>query len=86
MNEEINWDFVKTRLNYKNIAVKPTYICRWESYESSSNGLLFHVRLANNEPVDLRIDIVQPDVVRLRLNPQGKETSEMLVAQTLPSA
>jgi alpha-D-xyloside xylohydrolase len=86
VNEEINWDFVNARLNYKQIAVEPTYLCRWESYERTPSGLLFHARLANDEPVDLRIDVVQPDVVRLRLNPQGEGTSEILVEHPLPTA
>lgn len=81
MNKDINWQAITAPLDYKSIYVPPTFLRRWMSYERVESGVLFHCQMADGRPVEFRLDIVAPDIIRVRMHPEQIRhvRSDMLV-------
>ena len=80
MNKPVDWQSFVRPLDVSRINQPPDHILRWEAYDGDDSGVVFHCRTARDRTVDFRVDFAGPDVVRVRLNPDGRPaaSSEML--------
>lgn len=83
MNNSIPWKTLTIIPDVMHIPVPNTSLRRWEEYVQTPTGIAFQVRTAGDEMVPVRIDIVAPDVIRVRMNSQGirQRASEMLMQE-----
>ncbi len=88
MNKPINWESIITPLDARDVYVPPHYIQRWVEYEPIDTGVLFHCETGEGQLVDLQVDLIGSDVVRVRTNIEGirQSASDMLVDQDWPAA
>jgi alpha-D-xyloside xylohydrolase len=87
MNTPVPWQSIAKPLDVFDIEVPKTYLQRWVGYAPTDSGVVFHCQLADGSPVDVRIDFIQPDVFRLRLEPAEDVSapSDILVQDTWPA-
>ncbi|MGQ9849474.1 MAG: TIM-barrel domain-containing protein [Aggregatilineaceae bacterium] len=87
MNTSIPWQTIAQPLDVFDIVVPDTFVRQWVSYEQIPSGVLFCVKTAGGQALDLRLDMIAPDVLRLRMNPEGirERPSEMLVQDEWPA-
>ncbi len=82
MKKRIDWQAITEPLDVFDIAVPKNILRRWLSYTPTETGAVFHCETAGGRPAECRVDIVLPDVIRLRMNPDGvrERESEMLTS------
>lgn len=87
MNTPVSWQSIAKPLDVFDIEVPKTYLQRWVGYAETDSGVVFHCQLADGSPVDFRIDVIRPDVFRLRMGLlEGRSTSsDILVQETWPA-
>jgi alpha-D-xyloside xylohydrolase len=83
MHEPVDWHSIVVPLDVHQIGATSNYIRHWLGYERIESGLMFHCELANGQAVGFRVDVVQPDVVRVRMNLDRirEEPSDMLTQE-----
>ncbi len=83
MNRSVDWQSIVVPLDVEDIETPPNYLRRWRSYEQTETGLAFSCETAGGQAVDLRVDIIKPDVFRLRMGAGGirEAPSDILAAQ-----
>lgn len=88
MNKTINWATIATPLDVRDIFPPRQFIRRWLGWKQIPGGVIFDCELSGGGRVEYRVDVVQPDVIRLRWNLErvNERPSDMLVQQPLPSA
>jgi hypothetical protein len=88
MTKKINWSEIAKPLDVFDFQVPRDQITRWNSFARIKGGVLFNCSMADGAAIDLRLDVVQPDVLRVRANPDGvrNEPSDMLIDDPLPIA
>jgi len=55
------------------ITSAPAYerLARWRDFERTSHGVRFHAETSAGTPVEVALDFVLPEVVRLRMSPEN---------------
>jgi alpha-D-xyloside xylohydrolase len=88
MNKTINWATIATPLDVRDIFPPRKFIRRWLGWEQISSGVIFDCELNDGGRVEYRVDVIQPDVIRLRWNLErvNEHPSDMLVQNPLPMA
>jgi alpha-D-xyloside xylohydrolase len=71
MKKSIDWNSIAAPLDVRDIYAPKEIISRWVSYERTKTGVLFHCELADGSPLAYAVDVVYPDVIRLRWNPDN---------------
>jgi len=86
MNKAIDWHAVCSPLNLCDIYVPAGHLCRWIEYMPCETGVAFRCETTDRRTVEFRLDIVMPDVVRVRMNPDRIRSgpSDMLIQQDWP--
>lgn len=81
MSKPINWHDIARPLDVFDFAVPRHFIRRWIGYERIATGIRFQCETASGSPLEFRIDVTQPDVLRIRtnLNSVQHHSSEILV-------
>ncbi|MGD9030544.1 MAG: glycoside hydrolase family 31 protein, partial [Anaerolineae bacterium] len=81
MRKAINWASITAPLDVKDIHTPPHVLRRWERFDRCERGGVFRCLTANGERVDFHVDLVEPDVVRVRMNPNGlrQRASDILI-------
>ncbi|MBN1264942.1 MAG: DUF4968 domain-containing protein [Anaerolineales bacterium] len=81
MREPIQWNHFVTALDFTTTFQTSNSLLRWDSWEKLDSGVLFHCRSALAEKVLFQLDIISPDVIRIRMNPDSirEGPSAMLV-------
>ncbi len=85
MNEPVDWNSIAAPLDVSHVDVAPNYLRRWASYDPTESGLVFHCETASGKPVDFRVDVVAPDVIRVQMNAIRQRPSEMLTRKEWPA-
>jgi alpha-D-xyloside xylohydrolase len=65
--QPVDWQAIAQPLDSAAITPSHHHIRRWIFYRTSRSGVLFDCRTASGQAVTFRVDIIQPDVIRLRL-------------------
>ena len=88
MNKNINWNSIATPLDIRNVYAPRNFIRKWNNYNRTETGVHFLCELANGNPIDYYVDVIQDDIIRLRMNPNGLKTgsSDMLVQKISPAS
>jgi alpha-D-xyloside xylohydrolase len=88
MNQPIDWQSIIAPIDVMNLPVPRAYLRRWLEYDRDETGVTFRCELANGRSVNYRLDVIRPDIVRIRLNPADIRPgpAEMLVPQAWPPA
>ncbi len=81
MNKNVDWKAIATPLDVFDIPVPENFLRKWQEYDVTATGVVFHCEMANGEMIDFRVDVVEPDVLRVRMSLNGthRDTSEMLI-------
>lgn len=87
MNKTINWKAIAEPLDVTNVYSPKHFLRRWVSYEETKTGVVFQCELANGESLNYHVDVIEADVFRMRMNPQGviECGSDMLVNCDFPA-
>ena len=87
MSGPIDWQSITRPLDVMDIHVPSNYLRRWVGYERSETGVVLACETAGGQAVNLRVDVVLPDVVRVRmgLEPFRLSGSDMLVEEDWPA-
>ena len=87
MNKNINWNSIAAPLDIRNVYAPRNFIRKWNNFNRTETGVHFLCELANGNPIDYYVDVIQDDIIRLRMNPNGlkTESSDMLVKQNAPA-
>jgi alpha-D-xyloside xylohydrolase len=88
VNKPIDWTAITAPLDVRRIYSPRQTIRRWSGWRRAPSGLSFDCELDDGSRVECRVDVVQPQVVRLRWNLDGvkERPSDMLVPGSLPGA
>jgi alpha-D-xyloside xylohydrolase len=86
MNKNINWKNIASHLDVREVYAPRHFIRYWRSYTQTETGVHFVCELANGDPIDYMVDIIEPDVFRFRMNPSGIQDSpsDMLLKTAFP--
>jgi alpha-D-xyloside xylohydrolase len=86
MNQPIDWQSIIAPIDVMDLPVPSAYLRRWLTYDRDQTGVTFRCELADGRPVNYRLDVIRPDIVRVRLNPAEVQSgpTELLVQQTWP--
>jgi alpha-D-xyloside xylohydrolase len=81
MNKQIDWPSITVPLDVADIEMGSHYLRRWLDFERTEQGLLFRCELANGQTVAFQVDVVDADIVRIRMSQdQIRDTpSDMLL-------
>lgn len=87
MQTPVNWPAIVKPLDVFDITIPQTFIRRWRGFEQTESGLLLHCETIGGHALDVRLDIVLPDVIRVRMNPHSlrEQTSDILVQDRWPA-
>lgn len=88
MNKNIDWTKIAAPLDVRDIFPPQQFIRRWVGWQPTSSGVIFDCELSGGGRVEYRVDVIQPDVIRLRWNLErvNERPSNLLVQQPLPTA
>jgi len=67
MKKQIDWPSITVPLDVTDIEVGSHYLRRWLAYEQTGRGLSFRCELANGQQVTFQVEVVEADVVRVRM-------------------
>jgi alpha-D-xyloside xylohydrolase len=86
MKKTINWQKIAAPLDVRDIYTPKQYIRRWLSSHQSESGLVFVCELADGSRLDVIVDVIQAEIIRVRMNPNGllNRTSDILVHESFP--
>jgi alpha-D-xyloside xylohydrolase len=86
MNKQIDWKAIAAPLDVRDVHAPRYFIRQWLSYQETPKGILFSCELANGDLIEYFVDVIQQDVIRLRMNPNGlrESPSDMLVQTLFP--
>jgi alpha-D-xyloside xylohydrolase len=81
MKQNIDWNNIAAPLDVRNVYAPRHYIRSWISFQTTETGVVFNCEMANSELLDYRVDVIEEDIFRMRMNPQGiiECDSDMLV-------
>ena len=81
MKQNINWKTIAEPLDVTNVYAPRHYIRSWSTFDQTATGVIFHCEMASGEKLDYHVDVIDEDVFRMRMNPQGviECVSDMLV-------
>jgi alpha-D-xyloside xylohydrolase len=87
MKARIDWNAMFAPLDVMNIPVSQTHLRRVTAVQHTPTGLLLTVETAAGQPIPVQIDLIQPDLLRLRMNPHGirQAKSDILVQESWPA-
>lgn len=87
MNSPVPWSSIAKPLDVFEIEVPKTYVQRWVRHETTDTGLLFECQLADGSAVDFRVDLILPDVIRVRVGgaDRPRPPSDILVQEAWPA-
>ncbi|MGD8399173.1 MAG: glycoside hydrolase family 31 protein, partial [Anaerolineae bacterium] len=71
MNRPFSWQSITVPLDVTDIPVVSRHLRRWRAFERMERGIRFQCEMADGEPVALQVDVVAPDVVRVRMGRDG---------------
>lgn len=88
MNKSVDWASIATPLDVRDIFPPRQFIRRWRSWQPTSSGVIFDCELSGGGRVEYRVDVIQPEVIRLRWNLErvDERPSDILAQHPLPSA
>jgi alpha-D-xyloside xylohydrolase len=82
MDKRVAWQSITVPLDVTGIEVSPHYLRRWLAFEPTERGVGFLAELASGQQVVFQVDVVERDVIRVRMGQDGAGDdgpSEMLV-------
>ncbi len=81
MNKQIDWQSITVPLDVSDIETGSHFLRRWIEFERTERGLLFQCEMANGKPIAFQVDVIEPDVLRVRMGRDGISDGpgEMLV-------
>lgn len=87
MNTPVDWSSIARALDVFDIGIPENFLRRWTSYSATESGVLFQAETLGGHPVEFRADVIMPDVIRLRMNPDGiwYGPSDILVSDQWPA-
>jgi alpha-D-xyloside xylohydrolase len=68
MKRQIDWPSITVPLDVTDIEVGSHYLRRWLVFEQTEWGLSFRCELANGQQVTFQVDVVEADIVRIRMS------------------
>ena len=71
MNKRIDWPTITVPLDVTDIETGSHYLRRWLAYERTEQGVLFDCEMVNGQHVAFQVDLIEPDVVRVRMDRDG---------------
>ncbi len=86
MNKNINWKSIAAPLDIRKVYAPRHFIRTWKTFKRIDTAVCFSCELANGDPIEYFVDVIQDDIIRMRMNPLGLRTepSDMLVEVTSP--
>jgi alpha-D-xyloside xylohydrolase len=69
MQRPIDWESITVPLDVQGIDVPPHFLRRWLTWEQTETGVLFECEAACGQGVQVRVDVVAEDMIRLRMSP-----------------
>lgn len=84
MRKPVDWKEIADKLDLSLMRLPSNYLNEWTSFEQHAAGLLFQAEMADGQAVEVRLDVIRPDVIRVRAAPGTiRETaSDMLVSDS----
>lgn len=67
MNKPVDWQAITVPLDVTDIDIVPHHLRRWLRFEETDCGLLFYCEMADELPALFQVDVVAPDIVRIRM-------------------
>ena len=71
MKKSIDWKTIAAPLDVTNVYSPRHYIRTWFSFHKTETGVVFNCEMANGEKLDYLVDVIEDDIFRMRMNPQG---------------
>jgi alpha-D-xyloside xylohydrolase len=71
MNRRVDWSSITVPLDVTEIEVGAHYLRRWLEFERTEQGLSFRCEMANGQPAAFQVDVVEAEVVRVRMGRDG---------------
>ncbi len=87
MKRAIDWASITAPLDVQDIHTPSQILHRWLKFERHETGGLFHCETTVGQPIDFRVDLIESDVVRVRMNPDGirHDPSDVLTRDQWPA-
>ncbi len=87
MKEQVHWNDFVSALDYTTTHKTTHSVLSWQSWEQDPSGVSFQCQTALGKSAQVRIDIIDPAVIRFRLNPDqiNQGPSEILLTQEFPA-
>jgi alpha-D-xyloside xylohydrolase len=87
MKRTVDWKKLATPLDVRDVYAPFQYIRSWSQFRITPSGVIFDCIFANGAQVETIVDVIQPDVIRLRMNPLGLRVvhSDILIHEPFPS-
>jgi alpha-D-xyloside xylohydrolase len=87
MQRPIDWTSLVSPRDVFSVPIPRSILRCWESVTPTPSGLACRGEAADGRPVDLQLEVVQPEVVRVRMSPRAitERRSEMLVGPAGPT-
>lgn len=81
MYKPVAWESIVVPLDVTDAGTGSNHLRRWLGYQRRETGLEFQCETTTGMRVQFRVEVVKPNVVRLRLNPRGirERPSDMLL-------
>ena len=64
MNKNINWNSIAAPLDIRNVYAPRNFIRKWNNFNRTETGVHFLCELANGNPIDYYVDVIQDDIIR----------------------
>lgn len=87
MKRAIDWKKLAVPFDVRDVYAPRQYIRSWSQFRITASGVVFDCIFANGQRVDYFVDVIQSDVVRLRMNPLGLRVihSDILIQDSFPT-
>jgi hypothetical protein len=77
MSGQIDWPSITMPLDVKSIEVRSHHLRRWLGFERTGLWLSFRCELANDQQVVFEVDLVEADIVRVRMSQERSATGRV---------
>ena len=77
MSGQIDWPSITMPLDVTSIKVRSHHLRRWLGFERTGLGLSFRCELASDQQVAFQVDVVEADIVRMRMSQERSAISRV---------
>lgn len=71
MNKIVDWNSIAAPLDVSKVYTSRHFIRAWNQFQKTDTGVIFTCELADGNQIEYFVDVINEDVLRMRMNPDG---------------